>query len=162
MQSAHNMAKTTGSGVQGVKPLWRAGSAEAYPVVSPILLLEAFFVGRRLPPREKLRNVRNALEPPAGPQDQGALEAQGGGDIFPAISGTVGPLGHQGTHSRHHLLALGSGLNCLELSQVPRLGVLEPQLSLLGLGFQPLTQHQHPGVGGRALCWALRCREERG
>lgn len=75
----------------------------------------------------------------------GCLGSPGGGDIFPAISGTVGPPGPQGTHSRHHLLALGSGLNRLELSQVPRLGVLEPLLGPRGLGCQPLARHQHPG-----------------
>lgn len=103
---------------------------------------------RSLLPREKPWNVRNALQPPAQPLDGEGFGSREQWGTFPAISGS---LGHQGAHTRHHLLALGSGLSGTELSQVLGLGVMGPLLGSHGLCGRPLTQHHHPWV----WVWAL-------
>lgn len=107
------------------------------PCLSP-LLWEAGF----LP--EKSLECKECPEPPARAPAQNALEAQGSGGIFPATSG---PPGHWGVHTRHHLLALGSGLNGLAAFPGSQAGSDGPPAGASTTVSPPVPAPREPGPG---------------
>lgn len=117
-------------------------------------------MGRRPPPREKPWNVRNARSLQSGPGWGRPWKHRAVGAFSQPSQG------HRGAHTRHHLLALGSGLSLLEAFPGSQAGGAGAPPGLTWPLTSACQQHPPPGAwagpGGGEMNHAELCSEPPG